>query len=406
MKNQFGDPLSDGGIFADKEVLRPTYVPETLPHRDEEIKGLANLLAPALKGETPANVLLYGEAGTGKTSTVKFISGKLEEAARRTKRNCSMLYINGEVFNTQYRVFAYLARVFNRRIPMIGWPTDMVYSGFKEGIDAEERCVIVTLDGIDKLAGKEDETLYNLSQLNDELSNAQISLVGISNDFTFTDLLEPRVKSALCKEEIRFAPYDVNQLEDILYARVERAFHDAVLDDAVIPLCAAFAASGQDGGARCALDLLRVSGEIAERSHSHKVYDEHVRLASEMIAMNKVIEEIKILPLQSKIVLSSVLHLGRGRKKKSFSSGEVYAMYERLCKRLGIDVLTQRRVTDFVSELEILGLINAEIVNKGRYGRTKAISLSVSEECIQPVLFEDYKLKAISSTRERTSLPV
>ena len=191
-----------------------------------------------------------------------------------------------------------------------------------------------------------------------------------------------------------------------MYARLERAFHDAVLDDAVIPLCAAFAASGQDGGARCALDLLRVSGEIAERSHSHKVYDEHVRLASEMIAMNRVIEEIKILPLQSKIVLSSVLHLGRGRKKKSFSSGEVYTMYERLCNRLGVDVLTQRRVTDFVSELEILGLINAVIVNKGRYGRTKAISLSVPEECIQPVLFEDYKLKAIFTTGERTSITV
>ena len=405
MKNQFGDPISDGGIFADKEVLRPTYVPEKLPHRDEQIKGLADILSAALKGETPANVLIYGETGTGKTSTVKYVSKELEEAARKMNRNCSMLYINGEVFNTQYRVFAYLARVFNRRIPMIGWPTDMVYSGFKDGIDAEERCVIVTLDGIDKLASKEDETRYNLSRINNELNNARVSLVGISNDFTFTDHLEQRVKSSLCEEEILFSPYDVGQLEDILYARAERAFYDAALDDTVIPLCAAFATSGQ-GCARCALDLLRVSGEIAERSRSSKVYEEHVRLASEMIEMNKVIEEIKILPLQSKIVLSSVLHLGRGRKKKSFSSGEVYTMYERLCNRLGVDVLTQRRVTDFVSELEILGLINAVIVNKGRYGRTKAISLSVPEECIQPVLFEDYKLKAISTTGERTPITV
>jgi cell division control protein 6 len=405
MKNQFGDLISDGMIFANKEILRPTYIPEKLPHRNEQIKSLADILSVALKGDTPSNTLVYGKTGTGKTSTVKYVSKEFEEIARKTSSQCSMLYINGDVFNTQYRVFAYLARVFNRRIPMIGWPTDMVYSAFKNGIDAKERCVIVTLDGIDKLAGKGDETLYNLARINGELNNAQVSLVGISNDFTFTDQLEQRVKSSLGEEEIIFSPYNAEQLEDILYERAEKAFNDAALDYAVIPLCAAFAASGH-GGARCALDLLRVSGEIAERSRSKKIYDEHVRLASEMIESDKVVEEIKTLSLQSKIVLSSVLHLGQGKNKRSFSSGEVYTMYQRLCNRLGVDALTQRRVTDFVSELEILGLINAVIVNKGRYGRTKAISLSVPAECIQPVLFEDYKLKAISSIIEGTSITV
>jgi molecular chaperone HtpG len=47
----------------------------------------------------------------------------------------------------------------------------------------------------------------------------------------------------------------------------------------VIPLCAAFAAS-EHGDARRALDLLCVSGEIAERSKSKKVCAEHVRLAA------------------------------------------------------------------------------------------------------------------------------
>jgi len=405
MKNQLGDLISDGMIFENKEVLRPTYVPEKLPHRNEQIKGLADILSVALKGDTPSNILLYGKTGTGKTSTVKYVSTEFEEIARKTSSNCSMLYINGEVFNTQYRVFAYLARVFNRRIPMIGWPTDMVYSAFKNGIDAKERCVIVTLDGIDKLASKGDETLYNLSRINGELNNARISLVGISNDFTFTDQLEQRVKSSLGEEEIIFSPYNVEQLEDILYERAEGAFNDAALDGDVIPLCAAFAASGH-GGARCALDLLRVSGEIAERSRSKKVYDEHVRLASEMIETDKVVEVIETLPLQSKIVLSSVLLLGQGRNKRSFSSGEVYTMYQQLCNRLGMAALTQRRVTDFVSELEFLGLINAVIVNKGRYGRTKAISLSISEDSIQPVLFADYKLKAISTIAGRTPVTV
>lgn len=401
MDNLFEGLINGSRIFANKEVLRSTYVPEKLPHRTEQIKCLADILSAALKGETPSNILIYGKTGTGKTSTVKYVSTELEEMARKRGSNCSMLYINGEVFDTQYRVFAYLARAFNKRVPMIGWPTDMVYSEFKNGIDAEDRRVIVVLDEVDKLASKGDETLYNLTRINGELNNARVSLIGISNDLTFTDLLDPRVQSSLGEEEIIFPPYNAEQLKDILYARAEKAFNDSTLSDAVIPLCAALAAS-EHGDARRALDLLRVSGEIAERSGSREVSEEHVRQATEKLEVNRVAEVVKTLPLQSKIVLSSVLILNRERSKRRFSSGEVYNMYRKLCNQLGVDALTQRRVTDFVSELDILGLVNAVIVSKGRYGRTKEISLSVPEECVQPVILEDYKLKAISSIRVRT----
>lgn len=403
MDNLFEDLISEGGIFANKEVLRPTHVPEKLPHRNEQIKDLADILSAALKGETPSNILIYGKTGTGKTSTVKYVSNELEEMAQKRGINCSLLYLNSEVFDTQYRVFAYLARFFNKRVPMLGWPADMIYSEFKNGIDTKERSVIVTLDEVDKLAIKGEEALYNLSRINSELKNSRVSLIGISNDLTFTDLLDPRVKSSLGEEEIIFPPYNAEQLKDILYERAAKAFNDDAIDDAVIPLCAAFAAS-EHGDARRALDLLRVSGEIAERSGSKKVCEEHVRLASGKLEVNKVTEVVKTLPLQSKIVLSGVLVLSKESQKKQFSSGEVYNMYRRLCGHLGMDALTQRRVTDFISELDILGLVNAVIVSRGRYGRTKEISLSVPEESVQPVLLEDYKLKAISSIKVRAQV--
>jgi len=403
MENLFDDLISEGVIFANKEVLRPTYIPEKLPHRKNQIKGLANTLSAALKGETPSNLLIYGKTGTGKTATVKYVSKELEEMGKKMGSNCSLLYINSEVFDTQYRVFAYLARVFNKHVPMIGWPTDMVYSEFKSGIDTENRCVIVVLDEVDKLATKGDGALYNLSRINSELNNAKVSMIGISNDLTFTGLLDPRVRSSLGEEEIIFPPYTADQLQNILGERAKKAFNDSVMDNTVIPLCAAFAAQ-EHGDARRALDLLRVSGEIAERAKSDVVTEEHVRLASKRIEANRIVEVIKTLPLQSKIVLNSVLLLNRERNKRRFSSGEVYNMYRRLCNHLGMEALTQRRVTDLVSELDILGLINAVIISKGRYGRTKEISLSVPEECVQPVLLEEYKLKAVSNIRVRTQV--
>ncbi len=403
MENLFENLISGGGIFADKEVLRATYIPENLPHRKKQISGLADILSAALKGETPSNVLIYGKTGTGKTATVKYVSNELEEMSEKTGSNCSLLYINSEVFDTQYRVFAYLARVFNKWVPMIGWPTDMVYSEFKKGIDAKNRSVIVILDEVDKLASKGEEALYNLSRINSELNNARVSLIGISNDLTFTELLDPRVKSSLGEEEIIFPPYNAEQLQDILEERAGKAFNDSTLNEAVIPLCAAFAAQ-EHGDARRALDLLRVSGEIAERSKSKKVCEEHVRLASKNIEKNRIAEVVETLPLQSKIVLNSVLLLNREKNKRRFSSGEVYNMYLRLCNHLSVEALTQRRVADLVSELDILGLVNAVVISRGRYGRTKEIALSVPEECVQPVLLEDYKLKAVSNIRVRTQI--
>ena len=403
MDNLFEDLIKKGRIFANKEVLRPTYIPENLPHRKEQINNLADILSAALKGETPSNILIYGKTGTGKTATVKYVSKELEDMGRKMGSKCSLIYINSEVFDTQYRVFAYLARIFNKRVPMIGWPTDMVYSEFKAGVDTENRCVIVILDEVDKLAGKGDGALYNLSRINSELNNAKVSMIGISNDLTFTDLLDQRVRSSLGEEEIIFPPYNADQLQDILSERAEMAFNESVLEDSVIPLCAAFAAQ-EHGDARRALDLLRVSGEIAERTKSPKVREEHVRQASERIEANRIVEVVKTLPLQSKIVLNSVLLLSREKNKKRFSSGEVYNMYRRSCSFLGMEPLTQRRVTDLVSELDILGLINAVIVSKGRYGRTKEISLSVPESCVLPVLLEDYKLKALANIKVKTQM--
>jgi cell division control protein 6 len=70
-----------------------------------------------------------------------------------------------------------------------------------------------------------------------------------------------------------------------------------------------------------------------------------------------------------------------------------------MCRMIGIEILTQRRVTDLISELDMMGILNATVVSKGRYGRTKEISLSVPSESTKRVLFEDYRLKPLEDFR-------
>ncbi|MFC7213856.1 Cdc6/Cdc18 family protein [Saliphagus sp. GCM10025334] len=283
-------------------------------------------------------------------------------------------------------------------VPMTGWPTDRVYSVFFDAVDYSERVVVIMLDEIDKLVEKSgDDTLYNLSRMNSELTNSRVSIIGISNDLKFTDFLDPRVKSSLGEEEIVFPPYDANQLRDILQHRSEVAFKGDALSADVIPLCAAFAAQ-EHGDARRALDLLRTAGELAERSQAETIVEEHVRQAQDKIELDRVVEVVRTLPTQSKLVLFAIISLEKNGVH-SINTGEVFNIYKRLCDEIDADILTQRRVTDLISELDMLGIVNAVVVSKGRYGRTKEISLSVPLEETEAVLISDSRLSDIDDVQ-------
>ena len=283
-------------------------------------------------------------------------------------------------------------------VPMTGWPTDRVYSTFFKAVDYNERVVVIMLDEIDKLVEKSgDDTLYNLSRMNSELTNSRISIMGISNDLKFTDFLDPRVKSSLGEEEIVFPPYDATQLRDILQHRADVAFKPDALTTDVIPLCAAFAAQ-EHGDARRALDLLRTAGELAERSQADLVEESHVRQAQDKIELDRVVEVVRTLPTQSKIVLFSIILLEKNGVH-NINTGEVFNIYKRLCEEIDADVLTQRRVTDLISELDMLGIVNAVVVSKGRYGRTKEMGLSVPLDETEAVLLSDSRLGDIENVQ-------
>jgi cell division control protein 6 len=283
-------------------------------------------------------------------------------------------------------------------VPMTGWPTDRVYTTFFEAVDYHERVVVIMLDEIDKLVEKSgDDTLYNLSRMNSELTNSRISIMGISNDLKFTDFLDPRVKSSLGEEEIVFPPYDATQLRDILQHRADVAFKSEALTADVIPLCAAFAAQ-EHGDARRALDLLRTAGELAERSQADLIEETHVRQAQDKIELDRVVEVVRTLPTQSKIVLFSIILLEKNGVH-NINTGEVFNIYKRLCEEIDADVLTQRRVTDLISELDMLGIVNAVVVSKGRYGRTKEMNLSVPIDETEAVLLSDSRLGDIENVQ-------
>lgn len=374
------DSAGENLIFRDKSVLQSNYAPDTIPHRDDQIKQIASILAPCLRREKTSNLFLYGKTGTGKTLSIQYVK---DELLKRSKESpdfkLKIIYLNcklKKISDTEYRILAEIISKLGGSVPSTGLPTDAVYNRFVELVEKDKQMIILVLDEVDHAVKKiSDAFLYNLLRINSELENCQIGIVGISNDLTFLDNLDPRVRSSLGEEEIVFPPYNALQLQDILKERASMAFKEGVVNDGVIAKCAAFAAR-EHGDARRALDLMRIAAELCERENSKAISLKHIDAANEKIEKDKILDVIKTEPQQFQIVLMSIINLTEKNHNPIFT-GDIYSVYQDLCSRNKIEVLTPRRVSDILAEFDMLGLISAKVISKGRGGRMREIRLTI-----------------------------
>lgn len=389
--DKFAKP--DVQIFNDRNVLRATYIPESLPNREKEMKQLASIVGPVIAGGTPSNAFLYGKTGLGKTVVTKAVLNTLKRKVEELGKRVNIAYINCQLVDTTYRVYAHLCGAINVEVPITGLPTDEVITKFSASLDELHTHLIVVLDEIDFLQKKDSKTLYGLTRINSELVNSTLSLIGITNDVMFKQDIDARVRSTLTEQEIVFFPYNSTQLRQIIKERASLGFCEGVLKESAVSYAAALAGS-EHGDARRALDLIRTAGEIVERDGGGEITDNHVKEAQKVIEIDAISEVLGSLPLQSKAVLLSIYEAETSKEQDEIiKTSQIYDRYVKICEQLPIDPLTQRRVGDLINELDVLGMIKTSIVSKGRYGRSRIINLSVQQSEIRRTLNKDATMK-------------
>ncbi len=392
LKGYFNTYLDKNPLIINKKVLQNNFTPQDIQHRDEQIKYVASILSPCLRMEKPSNLFLYGKTGTGKTLVTKHVSDEINKIAKEKNLPIVFVYLNCKlkrVADTEYRMIAQIYREMGEQIPATGLPTDEVYKIFLRHIDSEKKLVVLILDEIDQLVKKAgDEILYNLTRINSELKNSELTIIGISNDLLFMDNVDPRIKSSLSEEELVFPPYDALQIKDILLQRCKESFSEGVIQVGVIEKCAAYAAR-EHGDARRAIELMRVAGELAERKNKKLVEMEDIDEAEDKIERDKVFDVVNTQPKQFQLTLFSIFLLTEKGNNQIFT-GDIFEVYKDLSAKVGLKPLTQRRISDIIAELDMMGMINAKVVSKGRYGRTREITLAIPGSTV-PIIKQTLK---------------
>lgn len=388
--NIFSKAATGRSLVKNRQVLTIDYVPEKLPFRDEEARTLAQVLSTLFKGARPSNLLLFGKPGTGKTAVAKNVVDRLQKKSNELKIDVTVIFINAKAAGSAYKVLFEIAEDLGinkeqgKQVHFTGLSMGEATDRILQYIQKKKLHFILVVDEIDSLVDKSgDDILYNFTRANQRMGKGGfITLIGISNSLTFKDKLDPRVRSSLSEEEAVFNPYTVEQLRQILHERSKLAFGEGAISEAAINLCAAIAGR-EHGDARKAIDLLRVAAELAEREGAAKVDEKHVRAGQDRIEKDAPFVALKNAPAHHKLVIIAVI------KSKNGITGEVYDLYLSLCKHGEQKPLTQRRVTQIISELELLGLLSTDIVSQGRYGRSQKIKMTIPPATVRDAFKDD-----------------
>lgn len=357
--------IREDPIFENKELLEINHLPDEdrIVGRDEEISQLANAVNPAIFGQSPSNVLIYGKTGTGKSLCAKYVSSRLVDTAEEEGVDAAFAYVDCAQDTTETQAVQTIASTLNIpadtgiNVPDKGISTATYYKRLWSILDSQYDVALVILDEIDKL--EDDEILMQLSRAGEagKLTYCKVGVIGVSNKIKYKERMDERVKSSLCEREFVFPPYDGDQLNDIMMARND-AFRDGVLKEGVIPRASALAAR-EHGDARKAIDILRYAGEIAQSTDANTVREEFVVQARERAETDRFRELISGSTPHSRYVLQAltILSLNDEDGQEGFRTTKIYDVYEQICRQEGSDALSLRRVRDLLKEHAFLDVI-------------------------------------------------
>lgn len=273
---------SDQTLFRDPDVFELTFVPDHLHHRDAQVKELAFLLSPALRGGSALSAILRGPPGTGKTTTVRRIFREVTEETRQVVP----AYINCRHDHTPLAVYrSIFEQVCGCPAPPAGRYLDEIKRGIATRLQERNAALVVCLDDADELipAGTYNTLLYQLLRLYERWDVRKAGIFAVTSNLGLNLYAEAdaSVRSVFQPTEVTFLPYSKTEIREILADRARQGLYPRVISKVLLDRIAAIAAGEQD--VRIGIGLVRAAVLRAEKDGRRRVTPGDVTAAARMV---------------------------------------------------------------------------------------------------------------------------
>ncbi len=387
VRNIIESELNRVSLFKSKEKLYPEYLPNSLPHRENELKTLANIFKPMLltPGTISHKALVVGGIGTGKTVTARIFGKEFTQIAKKRGLNVNYVHVNCHRDRTLFEVVNEIVRQLRLPIPQRGLSVREVLNYMLELVDSENMYVVAALDEFDyfiNVAGS--DAVYFLVRVYDEFPDKvkRLNFIFISKSATSLSMLDPTTESYLMKNLVMFNPYKSHELYDILRSRADESIFEGAVSDDVLRYISDVVGSdkGGPGNARAALEILLIAGEIAEREGAMSISLDHVRKACSIVEPDAVTlnDTLPYLSLHELLTLKAIVTALMESGEPYVNTGLVEEIYHRLCEDYGVEPRKHTKLYEYIVNLRRLGILISSTSFKGRRGRSTYISVSLA----------------------------
>lgn len=329
-------------MIEDARVFEEGFVPRDLTHRDAEANRLEQALSPVVDGDPGSDAYLFGTTGTGKTTVAKYLLETLGRAAPAVDSQ----YVNCWRHSTRYGLLYRLTQGLTGAIDLHRTSTPV--DELTDRLDASDGQQVAILDEVDRL--EDPAVLYDLYHV------PTLTLVIIANreSALFTNLPK-RVASRLrVGYRIAFGAYDVNELVDILQARVRAGLAPGAIDDRRLERIARAAG----GDARVAIAGLHTAARMASDRRLERITD-HVLDEAIPRADDPPTEPRPDEFDEHRRVLLEVL-------RDAESGVQPKRLYSAYADRLGEDARSRRTVQKYLKELVRGGFVRESGASQSR----------------------------------------
>lgn len=369
--------------FLKKDALDTSNQPLRIVSRTEEVMKIARFVLDYKQGYVVPLVSIYGRSGTGKSTLVRHVCNYLPEI--------KLCFVNLRKAKT---VFGGVNLILNE----LGQPSLTSAQGMNLGMQKiqetildtmrlqKKKLLVLVLDEFDVIfydkRGNPSDFVYKLVEMIAELKNkgCLAMIITISNNILTDYNLDDRIKSRIGNSEIFFRPYSNEEMLMILRQRAEEAFSEEI-DDSVLERCTEISFL-EHGDARRAVDLLRVSAEIAAKENK-KLAVRHVNLASQKIQKDRVEEVLASLSNHSQWICKVLAAKSFFHEKDWYTTQSLYESYK---KYSDLTPVSYRRFSELLTDLGNSGILVSSTSSKGQYGYNSEFKFAVDLQTIIDML--------------------